>query len=88
MKAEGVTAGRDRHLLCSTVQAMKPIKTVKMIATDQAVHPPGTQGILVEKLSPRIWLVELRVPDKSLEGDAWYETVEVLPDEIAEVDDA
>lgn len=70
-----------------TVQAMKKIKTARLIATDQAVHPVGTQGILVEKLGSQIWLVELRVPDESLEGDAWYETIEVSPEEV-EDDDA
>ena len=47
------------------------------------VHASGTPGILVERLGPGAWLVEVRVPDESLEGDAWYETLEVAEHEFA-----
>jgi len=80
VKAEGVTVGRDRQLF--TMHEPKKIRTVKQIATHQAVHPVGTHGVIVEELGPRVWLVELRVPDESLEGDAWYDVVEVRPEEV------
>jgi len=47
------------------------------------VHVPGTPGIAVEQLGPGAWLVEVRIPDDTLEGDAWYETLEVAEHEFA-----
>jgi len=47
------------------------------------VHALGTPGIVVEQLGPGVWLVEVRVPDESLEGNAWYETLEVAEHEFA-----
>jgi len=46
------------------------------------VHRVGASGIVVEPLGPDAWLVEVCVPDPTLEGDAWYETLEVRGDEF------
>lgn len=52
------------------------------------IHKAGSTGIVVEVLesltedpNPPVWLAEIRVPDDSLEGGAWYETVELRPEE-------
>jgi len=50
------------------------------------VHKAGARGILVEHLGARASLVEIRVPDDSLEGNAWYETIEVRNSEFRLVD--
>jgi hypothetical protein len=50
------------------------------------VHHVGATGILVEPLGANAWLVEVRVPDPTLEGDAWYETLEVRGDEFELID--
>lgn len=46
------------------------------------VHRIGARGVLVEHLGARASLVEIRVADESLEGDAWYETIEVRNSEF------
>lgn len=46
------------------------------------LHQAGTMGVIVERLGPDALLVELQVADTSLEGDAWYETVEVYDHEV------
>ncbi len=42
-------------------------------------HPAGSEVLLVESLGPdRLdWIVELRVPDESLVGGAWYDHAEL-----------
>jgi len=50
------------------------------------IHNPGARGILVEHLGAHASLVEIRVPDDSLEGNAWYETLEVRNSEFKLVD--
>lgn len=48
-------------------------------------HDTGTEVNLVEPLDPerRYWTVEVRVPDDTLEGGAWFETLEV---EVTQLD--
>lgn len=46
------------------------------------VHRVGTAGFIVEALGPHAYLVEVTVPDASLEGDAWYETIEIRDTEF------
>lgn len=48
-------------------------------------HPAGSQGIIVEQLGENAWLIEVRVPDETLVGDAWYETIEVYEREFEKV---
>jgi len=50
-------------------------------------HRVGTEGIVVDPLGPNAWLVEVRVPDATLEGDAWYETLEVYWNEFELVEE-
>lgn len=52
-------------------------------------HKAGTEFAPVEKLGEDVWLIEIRVPDETLEGDAWYETLEARNSEteVAEVKD-
>ena len=58
--------------------------TVEIPSLEEAdhIHRVGAHGIVVEPLGPNAWLVEVRVPDESLEGDAWYETLEVRGNEF------
>lgn len=58
--------------------------TVTLESRDEPtrVHPVGTQGAVVEALGPNAWIVELRIPDDSLVGDAWYEVFELRGDEF------
>lgn len=46
------------------------------------VHQAGATGIVVEPLGPNAWIIEVRVPDTTLEGDAWYETFHVYGHEF------
>lgn len=46
------------------------------------VHAIGSGGVIVEHLGSSAFLVELRVPDERLVGDAWYETFEVYDREL------
>lgn len=41
------------------------------------VHAAGTPVKLVRNLGEKMWLIEVRVPDETLAGGAWYETLEV-----------
>lgn len=45
-------------------------------------HEPGTDGMTVENLGGDLWLVEVRIPDDSLEGDAWHEMLELRETEF------
>jgi hypothetical protein len=47
-------------------------------------HPAGSEVILLEPLDQerRLWMVELRVPDARLEGDAWYDHAELSLNEL------
>lgn len=49
-------------------------------------HRTGATGVLIEHLGGNAWLAELRVPDETLEGDAWYETVELTESEFRDAD--
>lgn len=51
------------------------------------VHRLGTAASFVEWLGKDACLVEVRVPDATLEGDAWYEVLEVYVPEIRVVPD-
>lgn len=65
--------------------AERPIALKVQVPSEQVagyVHEPGARGFTVEKLGENAWLVEIRVPDESLEGDAWYDVLEVRPHEI------
>lgn len=52
-----------------------------------AVHPAGTQGTLVEVLGPDCHLVELRVSDESLVGGAWYDVLDVRPEQYEQYEE-
>ncbi|MEM9456074.1 MAG: hypothetical protein AAGF11_17970 [Myxococcota bacterium] len=52
------------------------------------VHGVDAEGVVVEALGTNVWLVEVCVPDETLEGDAWYETFEVRGHEFELVPDA
>ena len=41
------------------------------------VHREGTEVAFVEPNGDDWWFVEVRVPDESLVGGAWFETLEV-----------
>lgn len=67
------------------MDGLKPIRLIASIPSREDpdhLHEAGTAGVLVEHLGSDAYLVELRVPDGSLEGDAWYETVEVYAHEF------
>ncbi len=49
------------------------------------VHAVGSTGTLVAEIGPGAYIVEIRVPDKRLEGDTWYETFDVLENEFREI---
>lgn len=51
-------------------------------------HPIGANGWIVEILGPHTYLIELRVPDPTLIGDAWYEVFDVYDHEIEIVSNA
>lgn len=53
--------------------------TLPSVYRDGYEHVVGTPLVLVEALDPerRVWVVELRVPDPTLEGGAWYEFLEL-----------
>lgn len=46
------------------------------------IHHAGTEVLLLEEIGPDVWLVEVRIADESLEGDAWYEVLEVSSGEL------
>lgn len=46
-------------------------------------HAVGSMGIAVEHLGGDVMLIEIRVPDETLVGGAWYETFDVRSHEIA-----
>jgi hypothetical protein len=46
------------------------------------VHGVGTEGIAVEPLGENAWIIEVRVADTTLVGDAWYETLDASGDEF------
>jgi len=50
------------------------------------MHMPGDRGILVEHIGGKASLIEIQVHDPSLEGNAWYETIEVRNSEFKLVD--
>jgi hypothetical protein len=41
------------------------------------VHPSGSDGLVVAFLGPGVYLVEIRVPDATLAGGAWHDTLEL-----------
>ena len=49
------------------------------------VHAVGSTGTLVTKIGAGAYIVEIRVPDSKLEGEAWYENFDVLDNEFREV---
>lgn len=46
------------------------------------VYQPGDEGAFLESIGPRAYLIEMCVTDRSLEGDAWYEVLEVRDTEV------
>lgn len=53
------------------------------------VHSVGSEAEIIELLGDDAVLIEVRVPDDTLEGDAWYETFVLDRDQIEEfVEDA
>lgn len=65
-----------------TMETIRLKVAVRSLHKPGYIHGAGTPGIAVEPLGATAWLVEVRVPDESLEGGAWYETLEVLEDEF------
>jgi hypothetical protein len=51
-------------------------KDVHSLQRPGHVHPAGTPVVVVETL-PTSLLVEIRTYDPALEGDGWYETLEI-----------
>lgn len=49
------------------------------------VHRAGTPVVLLEPLDPdkSVWLVEVRVPDDTLVGGAWFDCIEARLDDLA-----
>jgi len=70
--AEKITVHRKMKLKIDIESRQKP----------GHVHRAGAEGIVVERLGRGAWLVEVRVPDESLVGDAWYETLDVRKGEF------
>lgn len=58
-------------------QKIRLIKDVESQWIDGHVHKAGLMGIVVESVGSDGWLVEIRVPDTTLEGDAWYECADL-----------
>lgn len=52
------------------------------------LHEAGAEGIIVEALDENTSLVEIRVPDETLEGDAWYDVLDLPNDTFEVVEDA
>lgn len=65
-------------------QKIRLLKEIPSLYQPGFVHEVGSEGVVVEPLAPNgaAWLIEVTVPDETLEGDAWYETIEVLPHEF------
>lgn len=49
-------------------------------------HRAGASGTMVEPIGENAWLIEVRVPDETLEGGAWYETIEATGSDFRLVD--
>lgn len=68
-----------------TLESQPPIRTTVAIRSRQEPdheHAIGTHGWILEELGPDVWLVELRIPDLTLVGDAWYEVFEMRNSEF------
>jgi hypothetical protein len=63
----------------SHIELTKPISSHRKPGY---VHPPGTKGVVVESLGDNAWIIEVRVHDSSLVGDAWYETLDTYGHEF------
>ena len=46
------------------------------------IHAVGSTGALVKEIGTGAFVVEIRVPSRQFEGDAWYETFDVLENEF------
>jgi hypothetical protein len=46
------------------------------------VHAVGSTGAMVESIGTGAYIVEIRVPSSQFEGEAWYETFDVLENEF------
>jgi len=46
------------------------------------IYQPGEEGAFLESIGPKAYLIEMCVTDHSLEGDAWYEVLEVRDTEV------
>jgi len=66
-----------RRRTTGTNPKMRLCVEVESEAEPGLIHPVGMTGILVESLGAHAWLVEVRVPDDTLEGGAWYDTLEL-----------
>jgi hypothetical protein len=58
---------------------MKAVLREEVTSDEGTNYPPGTEVVLVEPAGTS-WIVEFRVPDESVEGDARYEHAEVSKD--------
>lgn len=60
-------------------------KSIASTQRDGYMHQSGTEVVLLEALDPerRYWIVEVKVPDSQLEGDAWFDAIEV---EVTDLD--
>ena len=61
---------------------MRLLKTYPSEERPGFVHAAGSEATVVERLSESVSLVEVRVPDASLVGDAWYDTIEVAAGDL------
>ena len=46
------------------------------------IHAVGSTGTMVESIGTGAYIVEIRVPSRQFEGEAWYETFDVLENEF------
>lgn len=70
------------------MEPMNPIRLTAWIPSQvepEYIHGPGAPGIVVGRLGGDAFLIELRVPCGQLEGDAWYETIEVYEHEFEQM---
>lgn len=71
-----------------TQRKMKLLVDIESRHRSGHIHPSGSSGIVVERLGDDAWLVEVRVPDPTLVGDGWYETLDVREHEFELVEEA
>jgi len=46
------------------------------------VHAVGSTGKMIESMGTGAYVVEIRVPSKLFDGEAWYESFDVLENEF------